>query len=188
MALGALLIQIEYGYSDEETVEQIKENPYLQYFCGLLGYEYKAPFDASAMTRFRKRLTPKRLEAINNFIIQQAETAKQAPQHTEKDTDKKDDSHHDDTPPSISDKEGTLIVDATCAPSRIKYPRDMELLNEGREKLEHIITVLHTPTDGKKTADLLPESPEGLFEHRPLQEKQGEETAAWHSQAIAIHC
>ncbi|KMO85359.1 transposase, partial [Megasphaera cerevisiae DSM 20462] len=61
MALGALLIQIEYGYSDEETVEQIKENPYLQYFCGLLGYEYKAPFDASAMTRFRKRLTPKRL-------------------------------------------------------------------------------------------------------------------------------
>jgi ribosomal protein L44E len=26
----------------------------------------------------------------------------------------------------------------------------MELLNEGREKLEHIITVLHTPTDGKK--------------------------------------
>ncbi|MCI1751215.1 MAG: transposase [Megasphaera cerevisiae] len=41
-------------------------------------------------------------------------------------------------------------MDATCAPSRIKYPRDMELLNEGREKLEHIITVLHTPTDGKK--------------------------------------
>ena len=150
MELGALLIQIEYGYSDEETVEQIKENPYLQYFCGLLGYEYKAPFDASAMTRFRKRLTPKRLEAINNFIIQQAEAAKQAPHHIEKETDKKEDSHHDDTPPSTSDKEGTLIVDATCAPSRIKYPRDMELLNEGREKLEHIITVLHTPTDGKK--------------------------------------
>ena len=41
MALGALLIQIEYGYSDEETAEQIKENPYLQYFCGLPGYEYK---------------------------------------------------------------------------------------------------------------------------------------------------
>jgi hypothetical protein len=65
MALGALLIQIEYGFSDEETVKQIKENPYLQYFCGLLGYEYKAPFDSSAIVRFRKRLKPERLEAIN---------------------------------------------------------------------------------------------------------------------------
>ena len=65
MALGALLIQIEYGYSDEETAEQIKENPYLQYFCGLQVYEYKAPFDPSTMVRFRKRLTPEKLEAIN---------------------------------------------------------------------------------------------------------------------------
>ena len=34
LALGALLIQQEYGYSDEEIVLQIQENPYLQYFCG----------------------------------------------------------------------------------------------------------------------------------------------------------
>ncbi|WP_143122590.1 transposase [Sporomusa acidovorans] len=76
MALGALLIQIEYGYSDEETVEQIKENPYLQFFCGLPGYEYKAPFDASAMVRFRKRLTPEKLAAINEEIIKRTETAR----------------------------------------------------------------------------------------------------------------
>ncbi|MBP2644186.1 MAG: family transposase, partial [Firmicutes bacterium] len=47
LALGALLIQIEYGYSDEETVLQIQENPYLQFFCGLPGYEDKPPFDSS---------------------------------------------------------------------------------------------------------------------------------------------
>ena len=34
LALGACLIQAEYGYSDEETSLQIQENPYLQYFCG----------------------------------------------------------------------------------------------------------------------------------------------------------
>ena len=32
LALGACLIQKEYGYSDEEIVLQIQENPYLQYF------------------------------------------------------------------------------------------------------------------------------------------------------------
>jgi hypothetical protein len=33
--------------SDREVVEQIKENPYLQYFVGLEGYKDEAPFDAS---------------------------------------------------------------------------------------------------------------------------------------------
>ncbi|SFQ11211.1 Transposase domain [Butyrivibrio proteoclasticus] len=32
MALGALLIQKKYDYSDREFVEQIQENPYYQYF------------------------------------------------------------------------------------------------------------------------------------------------------------
>jgi transposase, IS5 family len=57
MALVALLIQTEYGYSDQETVEQIQENPYLQFFCGLPSYKYERPFDASVMVRFRKRLS-----------------------------------------------------------------------------------------------------------------------------------
>ena len=32
LALGALLIQVEYGYSNEETTLQIQKNPYLQFF------------------------------------------------------------------------------------------------------------------------------------------------------------
>lgn len=35
MALGALIIKEKLGISDRETVEQIKENPYLQYFIGM---------------------------------------------------------------------------------------------------------------------------------------------------------
>lgn len=36
MALGSLLIQKQYHYPDEELVEQIRENPYYQYFIGIL--------------------------------------------------------------------------------------------------------------------------------------------------------
>lgn len=32
------------------------------------------------------------------------------------------------------------MLDATCAPSNIRYPQDYSLLNEAREKLEHIQT------------------------------------------------
>ena len=39
LALGACIIQAEYGYSDEETALQVQENPYLQYVCGYPGYD-----------------------------------------------------------------------------------------------------------------------------------------------------
>ncbi len=42
-ALGSLPIQKQYDYSDSELVEQIRENPYYQYFIGLPGYQDKAP-------------------------------------------------------------------------------------------------------------------------------------------------
>ena len=53
-ALGALIIQTKFQYSDRELVEQITENPYLQYFIGLPGYQEEPPFDASTLVLFRK--------------------------------------------------------------------------------------------------------------------------------------
>ena len=38
IALGSLIIKEKLGISDRETVEQIKENPYLQYFIGRSAY------------------------------------------------------------------------------------------------------------------------------------------------------
>ena len=67
-ALGSLLIQKEYGYSDRELVEQTKENPYYQYFIGLPGYEYKAPVAPSLLVEFRKRLDENILAEINEMI------------------------------------------------------------------------------------------------------------------------
>ena len=55
LALGALIIKEKLGTSDRETVEQIKENPYLQYFLGLSGYSNEAPFEASMLVHFRAR-------------------------------------------------------------------------------------------------------------------------------------
>ena len=56
IALGSLIIKEKLGLSDEETVEQIRENPYLQYFLGYEAYRDEQPFDPSMMVHFRKRL------------------------------------------------------------------------------------------------------------------------------------
>ena len=136
LALGACIIQAEYGYSDEEVALQIQETAYLQFFCGYSEYnDEKLPFDPSLMVYFRKRLTPEILGKINEMIIQKAET------------EERSDEDDNTTPPSNS---GTMIVDATCAPSQIKYPQDTELLNEAREITEKVIDELHVPGSGKK--------------------------------------
>ena len=129
MALGALMIQKEYGFSDRTLVEQLQENPYFQYFIGLPGFQLEAPFAPSLLVEFRKRLTEDILMDINELIL------------------KGDDD--DDQPTSgvgncegsdtQEENKGTLILDATCAPQNIKFPQDSNLLNETREKLERII-------------------------------------------------
>ncbi len=144
LALGACIIQAEYGYSDEETALQIQENPYLQYFCGYPGYDdEKLPFDPSLMVYFRKRLTPEILGEINEMIVRDAK------ERQVKETEAKEDNDSDNGP-GTGGNSGTMIVDATCAPSNIRYSQDVSLLNEARENAEQLLDVLHDPADGKK--------------------------------------
>ena len=144
LALGACIIQAEYGYSDEETALQIQENSYLQYFCGYPGYDdEKLPFDPSLMVYFRKRLTPEILGEINEMIVRDAK------ERQVKETEAKEDNDSDNGP-GTGGNSGTMIVDATCAPSNIRYPQDVSLLNEARENAEQLLDVLHDPADGKK--------------------------------------
>ena len=140
-ALGSLLIQKEYGYSDRELVEQIKENPYYQYFIGLPGYEYKSPFVPSLLVEFRKRLNEDVLAEINEMIA-----AYNNPDDSS-DDDSNDGGNSADNTSNENDinassepeNEGTLILDATCAPQNIAFPQDINLLNEARENLESMI-------------------------------------------------
>ena len=140
MALGCLIIQSKYQYSDRELIEQLAENPYYQYFIGLPGYQDKAPIDASSLTRFRKRLKADVIAEANEIMLEKMDSKNQ-------ESTNEDD--HDNTPTSgeLSNQQqdhetmnkGTCIIDASCAPANIRYPQDISLLNESREKLETII-------------------------------------------------
>ena len=72
MALGALIIKERLGLTDEETVEHIRETPYLQYLIGFNEYRDEAPFDPSMMVHFRKRLTDEIINDINERIVREA--------------------------------------------------------------------------------------------------------------------
>ena len=82
------------------------------------------------MVYFRKRLTPDILWKIKELIIQKV---------TKKPEENHPDDKNDSDKPEPPQNSGTMIVDATCAPSKIKYPQDTELLNEARKNTESMI-------------------------------------------------
>lgn len=129
-ALGSLLIQKQFQYSDRELVEQIRENPYFQYFIGLPGYQDKIAFVPSLLVEFRKRLSDEVLEEINEMIIEYNTPDNPPPTGGGNDNE------------GEQENAGTLILDATCAPQNISYPQDVNLLNEAREKLEQLIDII----------------------------------------------
>ncbi len=69
MALGALIIQQTKNLTDRQTVEEIRENPYLQYFIGLENFSNKIPFNSSMMVHFRKRIGSEIVDKINQKIV-----------------------------------------------------------------------------------------------------------------------
>jgi hypothetical protein len=131
VALGSLIVKEKMKLSDEDTVQSIQESHYLQYFIGYEVYKDEKPFDASLMLHFRKRLGAKILSEVNDLIIERTRA-------TEAGSKPKD-------PPSgdaATENKGQLIVDATCAPQDVRFPNDVGILNEAREKTDQMIDTL----------------------------------------------
>ena len=108
IALGALIIKERLTLTDEETVAQIRENPYLQYFLGLHEYLQENLFDPSMMVHFRKRISPESLQEINNAIIQRG-------------LQKQTHNNHDDTPPPTQNRDEH--ADLTTSPVEPEPPK-----------------------------------------------------------------
>jgi hypothetical protein len=62
-------IKEKLGVSDRETVEQIRENPYLQYFIGKLSYSNEVAFDPSLLVHFRQRISAELVNKVNLEVV-----------------------------------------------------------------------------------------------------------------------
>ena len=170
LAFGALFIKQRLGLSDEETVEQIRENAYMQFFLGFAGYSSKTPFDPSMMVHFRKRFTEEDLNRITELIVERGKAMVMEAVASLPNDDDSDDPDADAGKQLSLDELvkpvdwpegknwGTLSIDASCTPADITFPTDLKLLNEARESTERII-------------DDLIEKRSGLGGHRPRYDR-----------------
>jgi transposase, IS5 family len=165
VAIGAIIIKHMCDLSDRETILQIQENVYMQYFIGYSSFSDEAPFDPSLFVDLRKRLGADEVNAINERIMgvlnshqakkdddnsQQASDTDQTILNTEQEEQIQQSQEDVCCEPKHG---GTLIVDATACPQDITYPTDLNLLNDAREKSEELIDILHSglPTDKPRT-------------------------------------
>jgi len=144
MALGALIIKERLGISDREVIEQIRENPYLQYFIGMSTYSNAEPFDASMLVHFRQRIGWELINKINQTFVKKI--LENTSNEAEVKTGEKKLEVEKGNP--ITNK-GQLTLDATCAPSDISYPNDLGLLNQARIQTEKIIDELYESSENK---------------------------------------
>ena len=71
-----MIIKHKLRLSDEETVAQIQENPYLQYFVRLRGYQMESPFAPSLFVEIRKQMGQGVFEVFQGTIIDAVKDAK----------------------------------------------------------------------------------------------------------------
>lgn len=144
--LGSLIIKYICNLDDRETVDQISENVYMQYFLGYSSFTSDKPFDASLFVDIRKQLGLELINAINEKIVS-LKTKMVSGQEGGKDndisspsSDKKEEGSGEET------HKGKIIFDATCCPQDIAYPTDLDLLSDSREKAEELIDFLYRPS------------------------------------------
>ena len=160
VAIGSIFIKHMCDLSDRETVQQIQENVYMQYFIGYSSFSYEPVFDASLFVDLRKRFGTDQINSINELIMGLvAEETKEAdkkatdPPNNVKDKDDTDQLKKRDytttaqtieeTSVELPENKGDLIVDATACPQDISYPTDLNLLNDAREQSEKLIDILY---------------------------------------------
>ena len=154
MVIAALIVKHRLCLSDRDTVDEIAENIYIQYFCGLKSFQRGRPFDPSLFVDIRKRMGAEKFDAFNDAVIARTEKLRPKKKRTmvddhdptaprsmdEGSTENTDDRKQ---PPSLSPNKGKLKLDATVADQQIVYPTDLGLVNRSREESERIIDLLY---------------------------------------------
>ncbi len=69
MMVSAMTVKHKLGLSDQETIDIIRENPYMHYLCCLSKFTDTPIFDASLFVTIRKRISEKGNNAMTTKML-----------------------------------------------------------------------------------------------------------------------
>ena len=109
--VALLILSRLRSLSDDQVVEQVKENRYMQYFCNVPDADLANFVDPSVLCRFRQRLGKKGIAIIETEVFELLRR-------------------------SDIIKGDTLMMDSTALSSNIIYPTDVMLIHKAFDKME----------------------------------------------------
>ena len=137
MVIGAMIIKHTLCSSDEGTIVCIQENPYMQYLVGLKYFQESPIFSPELFVTLRKRIDGK---FFNDIMLSM-----------HKNCIKKSDSEKSDRcdsgisgngrPSAISPvtHKGKMKIDATCTDAEMRYPTDINILEDSSREIERLM-------------------------------------------------
>jgi hypothetical protein len=131
IVIGSLIIKYLCHLDDRETVDQISENIYMQYFLGYSGFVNEKPFDASLFVDIRKRLGIEVIQAMNEKIIRlktQMDKGKDSPVSSKGDGEPQENGESGTTEKTTPENRGWLLMASTSCSSH----RQRQIAGEGR--------------------------------------------------------
>ena len=150
MVIGAMIVKHTTGLSDVGTVDMIRENPYMQYMCGLAEFTDQPIFDPTLFVDLRKRISMDDINNMTELLLKREQEMKEAASKKQED----DARENDDTPPAAPAQQeigaaytdskgrkhkGVLKIDATCADAEVRYPVDVDIIEAGCRKIDLFI-------------------------------------------------
>ena len=163
VVLGCIIIKHMLNLTDRETIEQVRENMFMQYLIGYSSFTNEAPFSASLFVEIRERLNLEILSKINEIIVLHKIRHEEVEQKTLKENEEEEPPEKEEESVDIVAKEqetaipqeaplpenkpkGKLLIDATVVPQNVTFPTDLKLLNAARKKSEELIDKLYKPS------------------------------------------
>ena len=142
LIIGAMIIKHKLNLGDEETIQMIQENPYMQYMCGLPEYTTKPVFDPSLFVTIRKRISEEELNDMTVSLLKEQRIKQEEKRKDEEGPDKGNSPEPPSPAPANPDAQeftdskgrlhkGVLKIDATCANAEVRYPVDIDIVNDG---------------------------------------------------------
>ena len=150
MVIGAMLVKHITRLSDQDTIEMIQENPYMQYLCGLGEFTDQPIFDSSLFVDLRKRITDDDINKMTEALMKREQQMKEEKRKREED-EARDRGEEPSAAPAIEESaaafsdskgrkhKGVLKIDATCADAEVRYPVDVDIINDGCRVMDRFI-------------------------------------------------
>lgn len=139
MVIGAMLIKHTLCCSDEVTVVSIQENPYMQYLVGLKYFQEAPVFSPELFVTLRKRIDDKFFNdimlSIHKDCIKKSGTSES--EHSDKSDSETSGNSHPSASSPVTHK-GKMKIDATCTDAEMRYPTDINILEDSSREIERL--------------------------------------------------